>query len=392
MPTSQKMLNKKLIIAWEGVLAMPVDRLRKVRSLMEREGYESLLISPGPNQRYLTGLHYDYPGDAWDTIITWDLVTMALIPLDEDPVLVAPRISEKWVREASDVKDVRSYSGAENRTAILKDLLGDLRGTLGVEDHLPFKICERLVSTIPSLKIMNVSDTLGEARLVKSEEEIELMRRAAKIVERGVQVGREFIREAATEREISIEVEKAMREQGAESISYCVVQTGAKTATWEPPSDDRVRKGDMFLMDLSATCSGYHADITRPTVVGEPNSKHRKVYETVLAAQSNAIATIRNGTKAGAVNDAARAVIDKSGFGEHFPFGIGHGLGLEAHEMPHLTEYRNTEMILQPGIVMTIEPTLSFPGEFGIRIEDDILVTDEGRESLTTLGKELVQI
>jgi Xaa-Pro aminopeptidase len=371
---------------------MLADRLGKVKSLMAEAGYECLFISPGPNQRYLTGLHYDYPGDAWDTIITWDMMTAGIVPLDGDPVLVAPRISENWVREVSRIDDIRCYSSAEGRETILKDVLGGMRGTLGVEDHLPFKIYEQLAAALQQIEIKNASDMLSRARMVKSEEEIESMRKAAGIVEEGVKVGREFIRESITEKEISIEVERAMRSHGAEGISYCVVQTGAKTASWDPPTENRVKKGDMFLMDLSATYDGYHADITRPTVVGEPSEKQKKVHGVVLDAQLKAIDAVRDGAKAGVVNEAARRVIDERGFGKHYPFGIGHGLGLEAHEIPHLTEYKDMEMILQPGMVMTIEPTINLRGEFGIRIEDDILVTVGGRESLTTLGKELVQI
>jgi Xaa-Pro dipeptidase len=371
---------------------MLTDRLAKVKSLMERSGFGCLLITPGPNQRYLTGLHYDYPGDAWDTIITWDLITTVVVPLDGEPVIVAPRISGDWVREVTRMDDVRCYSGAGNRKEILQDLLGRIEGTLGIEEHLSFKLYEQLSAAIPDMKIGNASDMLSQARLVKSEEEVECMRRAARIVEQGVETGREFIRESVTEKEISLEVEGAMRRSGAESISYCVVQTGAKTASWDPPTESRVKKGDMFLMDLSATYNGYHADITRPTVVGEPSEKQKKVYTTILNAQLGAIEAVRDGVRAGDVNEAARKVIDESGYGDRYPFGIGHGLGLEAHETPHLTEYRDMELTLRPGMVMTIEPTINLPGEFGVRIEDDILVTAGGRESLTTLGKELVRV
>ena len=374
------------------MIVVLTDRLRKVKSLMKEDGFESLLVSPGPNQRYLTGLHYDYPGDAWDTIITWDMITTAIVPLDGDPLLVAPKIVEKWVREVSDIDDIRCYSDAKGRIGILKEVLGNSKGTLGAEDHLPFKLYEQVVAALPHTKIMNASEMLSRARLVKSEEEIESIRKAARIVEEGVKAGREFIRESVTEKEISIEVERAMRAKGAESVSYCVVQTGAKTATWDPPSEDRVKKGDMFLMDLSATYNGYHADITRPTVVGEPSAKQKEVHGIVYDAQVKAIETVRDGVKAGAVNDAAWNVIDGSGYGENFPFGIGHGLGLEAHEMPHLTEYKDMDMVLQPGIVLTIEPTVNLKGEFGVRIEDDILVTPGGREILTDLGRELLQI
>ena len=369
------------------------ERLKKVQSLMQDEGYDALLISPGPNQRYLTGLHFDYPGDAWDTVITWNMMTAGIVPLDGDPILVVPRISESWVRGVTEVEDIRPYSDAGNREAILKQLLGGMKGTLGLEDHLPFKAYEQLRRVLPpQVRIGNASDMLNRARVVKSEEEIENTRIAARIVEEGVRVGREFIRESMTEREIAVEVERAMRRKGAESISYCVVQTGANTTSWEPPSEDRVKKGDMFLMDLSATYKGYHADITRPTIVGEPDDKQKEVYSVVLDAQLKAFESIRSGVRAGVVDEAARKVIYDAGFGDCQPFGIGHGIGLEAHEIPHLTECEDTEMTLQPGTIMTLEPTINIPGKFGVRIEDDILVTAGGGESLTTLSKELVRV
>lgn len=374
-------------------MAMMEERLKKVKSFMQDEGYDALFVSPGPNLRYLTGLHFDYPGDAWDTIITWNIMTAGIVPLDGDPVLVVPRISEDWVKGVTEVEDIRPYSNADNREAILRHVLGGMKGNLGLEDHLPFKTYGQLRNVLPpQVRIKNSSNMLNRARVVKSEDEIENTRTAARIVEEGVKVGREFIRESTTEREIAVEVERAMRSKGAESISYCVVQTGANTTSWEPPSEARVKQGDMFLMDLSATYKGYHADITRPTVVGEPDGKQKEVYEVVLEAQLKAFESIHGGVRAGVVDEAARKVIHEAGFGACQPFGIGHGLGLEAHEIPHLTECENTEMTLQPGTIMTLEPTINIPGKFGIRIEDDVLVTSGGRESLTTLSKELVQV
>lgn len=371
---------------------MSVDRIKRLRALMQEAGYDSLLVSPGPNLRYLSGVRYTYPGDPWDMEIVWEMYTAAIIPLDGNPILVGPRHNESWIRSVSTIKDIRWYSGAENRAELFKELLKGVKGTLGVERQLPFKIYRPLVDGLPRLKVRDASDVLSESRLIKSDEEIECMRRAARIVEQGVKAGREAISESVTEREVSLVVEQAMREKGAESISYCVVQTGAKTATWDPPTGSRVKKGDIFIMDLSATYEGYHADITRVTVVGEPSSKQKKVFDVVLNAQARAIDSVRPGVKAGSVNEAAKQVIDNGGYGEFLPFGIGHGLGLEPHEAPHLTEYKDMEMVLHPGIVMTIEPTLNLPGEFGVRVEDDILVTKKGRESLTTMRKELVVI
>ena len=368
------------------------DRLKNVKSLMKKEGFECLLISPGPNLRYLTGFHYDFPGDYWDAIITWDMITTEIIPIDGEPLLVAPKSTENWVKGISKFGNIRYYSGAKDQVSVLKDSLSDVKGTLGIEDQLPFKIYEQVAASLPRINIKNASDMLSELRLVKSKEEIECIRRAAGIVERGVEAGRECIHESITEKEIALEVERAMRKKGAEVVSYCFVQAGAKTATWDPPSEDRVKKGDFILMDLSATYNGYHADITRMTFVGKPSEKQKRVYGIIQEAQLKAIDAVRDGVKGGAVNDAAKRVIDEGGYGKYYPFGIGHGLGLETHEPPHLTEYRDMDMVLRPGIVFTIEPTINLPGEFGIRIEDDILVTAGGRERLTTLGRDLVQV
>jgi len=228
---------------------------------------------------------------------------------------------------------------------------------------------------------------LSEVRLIKAEEEIESVRKAVGIVEKGIEAGREIIQESITEKEISIEIEETMRKLGAETIPYCLVQTGS---SWT--FENRVKKGDFVLMDVAAAYKGYHADITRMTMVGKPSKKQKEVYKVILDAQLKALDAIRDGVKAGVINDVGRKVIDDGGYGKYFRHGIGHGLGLEVHEVPHVTEFEDMEMVLQAGMVMTIEPAVYLPGEFNVRIEDDVLVTDGGKEILSSLGKELVQI
>lgn len=374
-----------------GVSAMWADRLRNVRSIIEEKGYECLLLSPGPNLRYLTGFYFPFPGDFWDGLIAWDPV--GIIPLDEEPILVVKKDYEDWTKAISQIDNIRYYSNAKNRMEILKDLIGKVRGTLGIEDHLPSKIYEQLVTAFPGIKIKNASRMLSEVRMIKSKEEIEVIRKAVGMVEKGIEAGREIIQESITEIEISSEIEQTMRKLGAETIPFCVVQSGAMPGNeYFSPSTNRVKKGDFILMDIAAAYKGYHADITRMTLVGKPSKRQKEVYEVVLDAQLKALDAIRNGVKVNVIYDAARRVMDEGGYSKYARTGIGHGLGLEVHEVPFVSESRDTEMVLQAGMVITIEPGVGLPGEFGIAIEDDVLVTAGGKEILSALGKELVQI
>ena len=370
---------------------MWVNRLRNVQSLMEKTGVECLFISPGPNLRYLTGFYFPFPGDAWDEVITWDSFPVGIIPLDGDLVLVVSNSSEEWVRAITHIEDIRCYSSAENRIVIFKDLIDKANGTLGIEEHLPFKIYEQLAASFPQIQIKNASAVLSEVRLIKSEEEIAAIRKAVSIVEKGIRAGRELLQESITEKEIANEIKSTMQKAGAEDIPYYLVQTGANAAAfYPPPSETRVKKGDFVLMDIVAAYKGCHADITRMTVVGKPIEKKKRVYQVILNAQMKALEAIRDGVKAGVINDVGMKVIDEGGYDKYVIHGIGHGLGFESHEIPSLAKDR--EMVLQTGMVITIEPGVYLPGEFGIRIEDDVLVTDGGKEVITTLGNELVQI
>lgn len=370
------------------------DRLRNVKSLMEERGYESLLLSPGPNLRYLTGFHLRLPVRGfWDSLRAWNPVS--IIPLNGDPVLIVSKDSKDWAEAVSQIDDIRYYSDAKNRKEILKGLISN-KGTLGIEEHLPSVRYEQLTAVFPQIKMKNASEMLYEVRMIKSKEEIALIRKAVEIVEKGIWAGREVIQESITEIEIWGEIEGTMLKHGAESVAFCVVQTGAMPRnSYFPPSKNRVKKGDFVLMDVCASYKGYHADITRMTIVGKPSEEQEEAYNAVVEAQSKALDAIRDGVKAMATYEAAKRVIDERGYGKYFE-GLGHGLGLELHEAPPWGwggdwDYRE-KAVLKAGMVVTIEPSISPPGKFVIQVEDDVLVTEGGKEILSTIGKELYQV
>jgi len=358
---------------------------------MGERGFDCLFVLPGPNLSYLTGFYFPFPGDAWDEVITWDSFPVGIIPLNGDPVLVVSNSSTEWARAITYIDDIRCYANAKNRIEIFKDLIDKTKGTLGIEDHLPFKIYGQLAPAFPQIQLKNASAVLSEVRMIKSEEEVSVIRKAVGIVEKGIRAGQELLQESITEKEIANEIKSTMQKAGAEDIPYYLVQTGANAAAfYPPPSETRVKNGDLVLMDIVATYKGCHADITRMNVVGEPSKKQKKVYQVILDAQLKALDAVRDGVKAGVINEVGMKVIDQGGYSKYVIHGIGHGLGFESHEIPRLSKDR--EIVLRAGMIITIEPAVYLPGEFGIRIEDDVLVTERGKEVITTLGKELVQI
>ena len=201
------------------------------------------------------------------------------------------------------------------------------------------------------------------------------------------------LRSADTEKDVADEVEAALRRTGASGSSFPpIVAVGANAALphYRPGETVRIRDSDFVLIDWGADRGGYKSDLTRVIATGKVSPKFIKVYRSVLTAQQRAIEAIRPGVKASEVDAMARGVLEDAGFGLYFEHGLGHGIGLEIHEAPRLRKGADT--LLRPGMVITIEPGVYLPGWGGVRIEDDILVTPEGYEVLTSVPRELETI
>lgn len=236
-----------------------------------------------------------------------------------------------------------------------------------------------------------LSDAITACRNIKSEAEIEKIQKAQRIAEIAFEDILQFLRPGISERQIMLRLNQTMLENGSDGESFpTIALTGSATSMPHGvPSENRfVKEGDFVLMDYGAMYDGYHSDMTRTVCVGQPTSRMRSVYEVVLAAQQASLDGAKAGITGKDLDKYAREVIETAGFGKCFGHALGHGVGLEIHEFPNASP--GSRMVLEQGNVVTVEPGIYFPGEFGIRIEDFVVIRENGCENLTKATKSLI--
>jgi Xaa-Pro dipeptidase len=232
-------------------------------------------------------------------------------------------------------------------------------------------------------KLEACSSLIRELRQIKDKTEIALIREACKLANLGMQVAYETIKPGVSELEVAAEVEYAMRKKGSQGTSFdTIVASGANSAYPHGSCSNRIiQSSDFVVVDLGATFNFYRSDMTRTFTAGKPTSKQARIYETVKNAQEKAFQTIKPQVLAKKVDAEARRIIDEAGYGELFVHNLGHGVGLEVHEPPTLSP--DSKDLLKAGYVVTDEPGIYIAGYGGVRIEDTILVTEDGAEKLT---------
>ncbi|MBQ9673781.1 MAG: aminopeptidase P family protein [Ruminococcus sp.] len=226
-------------------------------------------------------------------------------------------------------------------------------------------------------------------RIVKDDAERELLLKAQQITERALDAVLPMLKPGVSERDIANELEHQIKIRGAQSVSFDLITiTGKKTSLPHGvPSDDKIRQGDFFTFDIGSTYNGYHSDMTRTYAVGEPDDEMIKVYNIVLTAHNLAMQAVKPGVKCSEIDKIARDFIYSSGYEGYFGHATGHGVGLDIHENPTVSGRCDT--VLEKGMVITIEPGIYLPEKFGVRIEDTVIVTEDGCESFASLPKEL---
>lgn len=231
---------------------------------------------------------------------------------------------------------------------------------------------------------------ISEIRTVKKDEQVNTIIKAQRIAEKAFDYILTFIKEGVTEKEVALTLEYFMLKNGADALSFDTIAVSGKNSSMPHgvPTDKKIEKGDFITMDYGAVCDFYHSDMTRTVAVGEVSSKQIEVYETVLKAQEEAFRVMKSGVPCKNVDKAARDTIVNAGYGEYFGHGLGHGVGVEIHELPSLNP--SSGAILEVGNIVTNEPGIYLPGEFGVRIEDMALITEDGYENLTLSEKKLI--
>jgi Xaa-Pro aminopeptidase len=264
--------------------------------------------------------------------------------------------------------------------------------------HLSYARHEWLTRTLSAkdcgVALRSTSDVVERIRVVKDAAEVATLRESAARLTDVVDVAIAAVRAGVTERAVAAAIEAAIRDAGYDRPAFdTIVASGPNSALPHYRAGNRVlAPGDLVVLDFGGVLDGYCSDLTRTVAVGTADPEARRVHAAVLDAQQAAIAAVRPGVQTSSVDAAARAVLEDRGLGEAFGHGTGHGLGLDVHELPRITRPRSDvpAVLLEPGMVFTIEPGAYLPGWGGVRIEDDVLVTDSGCELLTTSARDLL--
>lgn len=347
-------------------------RERLVQKLAD-EGIDALLSTHLPNVRYLSG----FSGSNGQVVVAGS----------GGRFFTDGRYTEQSSREVPDMERVTYGRDWIQRLGEACTDLGVKR--LGFEsEYVVYKEFERLGEV--EVELVPTKDLVGGLRWIKDDEELGMIQKAQDLTDEGFAHIIEGLREGMTERDLALELDWAMLRAGADGVAFETIAAFGENAA-EPhhsPVDRKLRRGDMVKLDFGALYAGYHADMTRTVAFGDPGEEMTKVYEIVREAQQVGIDAVREGITGGAADRASRAVIDAAGYGERFSHSLGHGVGLEIHEGPTLTE--SSEEILPVNTVVTVEPGIYLPGIGGVRIEDMVVVGSDGCRSMASSGKELM--
>ena len=336
-------------------------RLETVRQRLRDLGADGLYATPSSNLFYLTGIDFHRS----------ERLTALFLFQDKDPVVVCPAFEAARLRTMSAVDRVVTWEETEDPWSKAGALFPAAAGTLAVEPSTAYDDVERLLRGRPGWKPVSAASLFGALRMVKSPEEIELMRQAIAVALPRFQRAFAALKPGCLEADISALVGGENMVQFGPSSAY---PHGASGST--PLARDQA-----VLIDAWDRPDGYYYDITRSTWYGTPTDEYRTIWSVVLDAQSAAIEKAAPGVPCFEVDAAARKVIEKAGYGEYFTHRLGHGLGIDVHEPPYMVGHDRT--ILEPGMTFTSEPGIYLPGRFGVRIEDDIVCTERGAESLS---------
>src|SRR5690625_957649 len=353
-----------------------MEKVDKVRSALETNKLDAILIASPINRRYVTG----FTGTAGAVIIS----------KNDARFITDFRYTEQAAEEATGFQIVEHKQLIELE---IKEQLKEMNvKRLGFEkDHVSYSQYENYKKVLEA-ELVPISGIMEELRLIKSKDELELMKKAAEIADDAFEHIQSFIKPGVKEIDISNELEFFMRKQGAASSSFdIIVASGFRAALPHGVATEKeIESGELVTMDYGALYQGYCSDITRTVAVGEINDELKNIYDIVLEAQIRGVEGIHPGISGKEADALTRDYIKEKGYGDYFCHSTGHGLGMEVHEGPSLS-FRSDKK-LKTGMVVTVEPGIYVPQVGGCRIEDDVIVTEAGNERLTFSSKELVYV
>ncbi|HJQ06185.1 MAG TPA: Xaa-Pro peptidase family protein [Nocardioides sp.] len=358
-------------------------RRRSLRELLQQAGVDALLVTDLLNIRYLTG----FTGSN----------AALLVHAGGDERTVFCTDGRYTAQSAAEVPDLARINDRASAAALLKragEQPATYRGTGFESHHVSVEDYEAFAGLADGIELRRAPGLVERLRLVKDDTEIAALRRACEAADQALAdlVEGGGIRPGRTEREVARDLENLMLDHGSTGPSFdSIVAGGANSAIpHHRPTDYVLAAGDFLKLDFGATVDGYHSDMTRTLVLGEPAGWQRDLYDLVYRSQAAGRAAVRPGIGVVDVDGAARQVIEDAGHGEEFTHGLGHGVGLQIHEAPRLA--KTGDGTLTAGMTVTVEPGVYLAGRGGVRIEDTLVVRDEAPELLTLSSKELVVV
>ncbi|MFQ6085648.1 MAG: M24 family metallopeptidase [Candidatus Bathyarchaeia archaeon] len=361
------------------------ERIERLQELLSEREIDGVAIIDLENYFYFTGDTRKQP--------------RLYVPKSGEPLLLVFRGEEEEARRESWIRDIRTYGSMhEMMTGVISWIQEHNIKTIGFdfEFALPAFLLERFKLANPTLKVVDAKDAFMELRMIKSREEVDLMKRAAEIAAEGMEVAKGALKEGAVEFEVAGEVEYAMRGRGAERFAFPTFINSGYRSHWLHGLATRkgIEKGDLVLVDVGPVYMGYCANMTRMFVVGDPNDDQRKLIDLYIKARQAAVDAARPGTMLTELDNVAQRVITQAGFGEYYVRGIAHGVGLSFEEKPFPTIFPEDNVVeLKQNMTISIgHPILSLPSIGGARVEDGFLITREGARRLVEYPEELMVV
>jgi Xaa-Pro dipeptidase len=362
-----------------------VSRKERLCALMKEKGVKALVLSPSMNMFYTTGFN-TFPGER-----------LLVSVLDEmgEVIFIVPKMYEQEVKEKGVFDRIMAWDDSQDPGKLLEALAvekGYGECTIAVEDTMWFVAFDKLFHAFKGAQFTKASGIVGELRKHKTADEADKMRKSSELADKAVSNIIPKIKAGMKETEVRDMLEAELKQLGFSNPSFeTIIGSGPNSALPHYTAGDRVlQQGDSIVIDFGGIYQGYCSDMTRTVMLGKAAPEYREVYETVKEGQKKAAEAVKPGMKASDIDAAARNYISEKGYGEYFIHRTGHGIGLEVHEEPYISNV--SETILEPGMVFSIEPGIYLPGKFGVRIEDLVLVTETGAEVLNKYTKELIEI
>jgi Xaa-Pro aminopeptidase len=355
-------------------------RLGRVRSLMAERGAAVLLLSVGADLPYFTGYE----------AMPLERLTMLVVPVDGPATMVVPRLEAPRVDVRSGAFEVVAWDETEDPVAIVAGLVDGCRDAL-VGDTTWAVFLLGLQASLPGTAFGSATPVTRELRMRKDRAEIGFLRSAAEAADRVVGRLGEVRFTGRTEKQVAADIAAMTVEEGHDHATFAIVASGPNAASPHHETGDRViQKGDSIVLDFGGRHGGYHSDTSRTLHVGEPSVRFAAAFTVLTQAQEAARGAIRPGVTAEEIDRVARRVIEDAGYGDRFVHRTGHGIGLEVHEHPYIVE--GNDLRLEAGMAFSVEPGIYEPGAYGMRIEDIVVVAEDGVDELNRSDRGLVLV